>query len=212
VREVAVTIILNPPGLDRVSVDPPEVYGGDTTSLAVVLTGPAPLPTPVQVSSSHPSVAPAPSEVTVPEDVHSTGAVLPTTVQTKDTVVTITARLGTVTKQAILLVKRTRLPDLIAAGTSYYESGSAVIRVSNYGEGDAAPSRLKAECYVGGNVYATEVFEVPTLPRLQTYQRLWDSPCVTADNVYGAPPYKAYADFDHQVVESNETNNNTATF
>jgi hypothetical protein len=100
------------PGLppDLVSVTPASVTGGEWSDGRVALSAPAPRDVQINLSSTHPDIAPVPPYVTITTNSPHAGFLIRTSAVTVPTVVTITASAAGVTKTTTLTIKPTPPP------------------------------------------------------------------------------------------------------
>lgn len=102
-----VNITIQPAGLTSLTLNPSTVSGGSTVVGKVTLTGPAPTSgMAVTLTSSKSAQAQVPSKVIVPSGARSATFNITTTSVSRKSLVTITASLGGVTKNASLTLQR----------------------------------------------------------------------------------------------------------
>ncbi len=106
VAQTAVVTLVAPYSLTGVTVAPARQFGGFTTNGTIVLSGPADSNATVQLTSSNTAIASVPASVTVPAG--ATSATFPIALQPvpADTVVSISAAMGGVTRTAAVTVLR----------------------------------------------------------------------------------------------------------
>lgn len=105
------TFNLQPPLLESLTLSPSSITGGVEPQLIVMLSGNAPAGgTVVSLASDSPAASP-PATVTVPAGQPSLSMGLPTSAVTSNTLVTITATLGGVSKQAQVTLTPQIAPD-----------------------------------------------------------------------------------------------------
>ena len=102
----AVNITIQPAGLSSLTLNPSTVSGGSTVVGKVTLTGPATSGMAVTLTSSKSAQAQVPSKVIVPSGASSATFNITTTSVSRKSLVTITASLGGVTKNASLTLQR----------------------------------------------------------------------------------------------------------
>jgi len=128
--------------LSGLTVNPASVTGGTAATGTVTLSGPAPAGgLVVSLSSGNTAVARVPASVTVPAGATSVNFTVTTTAVTANTVVTLTATAGGVTRSAALTVTP-RPADTVRITRAEYTVSKRVLRVQATSTSSAATLRV----------------------------------------------------------------------
>lgn len=104
--EKSASLTVTPPVLNALTLNPTSVKGGATSQGTITLSGPAPSGGLAVTLSDNSSYASEPASVTIPAGSTSAAFTVTTSVVTSSRTVTISARLGSVTKSAPLRITR----------------------------------------------------------------------------------------------------------